>query len=156
VDQREGHVFVNNLMVASEGYRRPLLQFGQPAMLCTKLPRPQAKEVGGNVYVRATASGSAAAPPPLVAWSPAATESCASTFGSLDEFRKQVPAVEAGGRQLDLTPQSVFKSPALGRYDLVQALPGTPAASTLPADIRKLLGWSETDARSAGAYPFRR
>lgn len=66
VDQREGHVFVNNLMVAGEAYRRPLLQFAQPAMLCTKLPRPQAKEVGGNVYVRATASGSTAAPPPLV------------------------------------------------------------------------------------------
>jgi hypothetical protein len=156
VDQREGHVFVNNLMVAGEAYRRPLLQFGQPAMLCTKLPRPQAKEVGGNVYVRATASGSTAAPPPLVTWSPAANESCVSTFGSLDEFRKQVPAAEAGGRQLDLTPPSVFKGPAIGRYDLVQALPGTPAAATLPADIRKLLGWSETDARSAGAYPFRR
>jgi parallel beta-helix repeat protein len=156
VDQREGHVFVNNLMVADEAFRRPLLQFAQPAMLCTKLPRPQAKEVGGNVYVRATASGSTAAPPPLVTWSPAATESCASTFGSLDEFRKQVPAFEAGGRQLDLTPPSVFKGPAFGRYDLLQALPGTPAAATLPADIRKLLGWSETDARSAGAYPFRR
>lgn len=156
VDQRDGHVFVNNLMVASEAFRRPLLQFGQPAMLCAKLPRPQAKEVGGNVYVRATASGSTAAPPPLVTWSPAATEGCASTFASLDEFRKQVPAFETGGRQLDLSPPSVFKGPALGRYDLLQALPGTPAAATLPPDIRKLLGWSETDARSAGAYPFRR
>jgi parallel beta-helix repeat protein len=156
VDQREGHAFANNLIVVSEAYRRPLLQFGQPAMLCTKLPRPQAKEVGGNVYVRATASGSTAAPPPLVTWSPAANDACAATFGSLDEFRKQVPTVEASGRQLDLTPQSVFKSPALGRYDLLQALPGTPAAATIPADIRKPLGWSETDARSAGAYPFRR
>jgi parallel beta-helix repeat protein len=156
VEQREGHVFVNNLMVAGEAYRRPLLQFGQPAMLCTKLPRPQAKEVGGNVYVRATASGSTAAPLPLVTWSPAANESCVSTFGSLDEFRKQVPAVEASGRQFDLTPPSVFKGPVFGRYDLLQALPGMPATATLPADIRKLLGWSETDARSAGAYPFRR
>jgi hypothetical protein len=26
----------------------------------------------------------------------------------------------------------------------------------LPADVRKLLGWSEEDARSPGAYPLRR
>ncbi|MGD0200947.1 MAG: right-handed parallel beta-helix repeat-containing protein [Bryobacteraceae bacterium] len=154
VDQREGHVFVNNLMVASEAYRGPLLQFEQPAPLCTKLPRPQAKEVDGNVYVRAALPGAAAAAPPLILWSPAATDSCVSTLGSLDEFRKLAPAFEASGRQLDRTPRSIFKGPDLGRYELLDALPGTPGL--VPADVRKLLGWSEEEARSPGAYPFRR
>ena len=40
VDQREGHVFVNNLMVASEAFRRPLLQFGQPAIALREAPAP--------------------------------------------------------------------------------------------------------------------
>ena len=156
VDQREGHVFVNNLMVASEAYRKPLLEFAQPKSLCAKLQRPMAKEIGGNVYVRASLPGATAAPLPLIVWSPAATEICVSRLGSLDEFRKLVPAFEGGGRQLDRTSRSIFKGPDLGRYELLQALPGTPGGPTLPADIRKLLGWSEDDARSPGAYPWRR
>jgi parallel beta-helix repeat protein len=151
VDQREGHVFVNNLLVASEAYRKPLLRFEEPAALCAKLPRPMAKEVNGNVYVRATAPAT-----PLVVWSPAATDSCVTTAGSLDEFRQLVPAFEGNGRQLDRTPRSVFKGPDVGRYELLQALPGTPGGETLPPDIRKLLGWSEEEARTPGAYPFRR
>jgi len=155
VDQREGHVFVNNLLVASEAYGKPLLRFEQPPSLCAKLPRPMAKAVDGNVYVRPIVPG-ATAPPPLVVWSPAATYSCVSTLGSLDEFRKLVPAFEAGGWQLDRTPRSIFKGADLGRYELVQAPPAASRGETLPADVRKLLGWSEEEARSPGAYPFRR
>jgi hypothetical protein len=157
VDQREGHVFVNNLMVASESYHRPLLQFEQPRSLCAKLPRPQAKQVGGNVYVRASLPGESGATgaPPLILWSPTETESCVARLGSLDEFRKLAPAFEADARQFDRTPRSIFRGPDLGRYELLEALPGTVEGETLPADVRKLLGWSEEDARSPGAYPFR-
>jgi len=149
VDQREGHIFVNNLMVASEAYRNPLLQFEQPAALCAKLPRPAAKQVGGNVYVRAGAG-----PTPLLTWSPAATESCVTKLGSLDEFRKLMPSFERDGRQLDRTPRGIFKGPDVGRYELLEPLPGA-TEEALPADVRKLLGWSEEDAKSKGAYPFR-
>jgi hypothetical protein len=157
VDQREGHVFANNLMVASEAYHRPLLQFEQPRSLCAKLPRPQAKQVGGNVYVRASLPGESGATgaPPLILWSPTETESCVARLGSLDEFRKLAPAFEADARQFDRTPRSIFRGPDLGRYELLEALPGTVEGETLPADVRKLLGWSEEDARSPGAYPFR-
>jgi hypothetical protein len=149
VDQREGHVFVNNLLVAGDAYTRPLLRFEQPAPMCAKLPRPQAKQVGGNVYVRAAS----AAPAPLITWSPASGGNCMVTAGSLDEFRKLAPAFEETGRQLDRTPRSIFKGPDLGRYELLEAL---PVKETLPLDVRKLLGWSEQEAQSPGAYPFRR
>ena len=151
VDQREGHIFVNNLMVASDSFHKPLLRFEQPASLCAKLTRPMAKEVNGNVYVHTTATGTAAVLP-LAQMSPASTDSCVAPLSSLDEFRKLVPAFEASGRQLDRTPRSVFKSPEVGRYELLQAVPG---GAPLPADIQKLLGWSPEEARSAGAYPFR-
>ena len=42
VDEREGHVFVGNLLVASESFRKPLLRFEQPKALCAQLTRPQA------------------------------------------------------------------------------------------------------------------
>ncbi len=151
VDQREGHVFVNNLMVASGHFHKPLLRFEQPASLCARLTRPMAKEVNGNVYVRADLPGAASGP--LVQMSPTATDNCVSPLGSLAEFQKLVPAFESSGRQFDRTPRSVFKSPDLERYEPLQAIPG---GETLPADVRKLLGWSEEEAHTAGAYPFRR
>jgi hypothetical protein len=160
VDQREGHVFVNNLMVASEAYRGPLVRFEQPASLCAKLPRPMAKEINGNVYVRASVAGvtpgTTAEAPPLIVWSPTGTGSCVSRLGSLEEFRKLAPAFEVSGRQLDATPRSVFKGPDVGRYELLHALPGTAGGELLPADVRKLLGWSEEESRTPGAYPFGR
>jgi len=148
VDQREGHVFVNNLLVASDSFRKPLMQFEQPGALCAKLTRPAAKEIAGNIYARQASQGT-----PLIAWSPVATESCISRFNSLDDFRKAAPAFEAGGRQLDQSPRSIFKGPDLGRYELRKPLAGTPPGAAMPADVRKLLGWSEEQSRTPGAYP---
>lgn len=153
VDQREGHVFVNNLLAASESSRRPLLRFEQPAALCKQLPRAQAQQLDGNVYVRAAASGGETKLP-LATWGPAATESCVATVASLEELRGLAHGMEASGRQLDRTPRSVFRGIDVDRYDLQLAVPGL--AGGTPEDVRKLLGWSEEEARTAGAYPFRR
>ncbi|QOY88687.1 right-handed parallel beta-helix repeat-containing protein [Paludibaculum fermentans] len=153
VDQREGHVFVNNLLAASEASRRPLLRFEQPAALCAQLPRPQAQVLDGNVYARAALPG-VETKAPLATWGPAATESCVATAVSLEELRGLASGFEAGGRQLDRTPRSVFQGVDVGRYELLQPLPGL--AGGLPADVRKLLGWSEQEARTTGAYPVGR
>ncbi len=149
VDQREGHIFVNNLLVSSDAFTGPLLRFEQPAALCSKLQRAAASEIDGNVYVRATAA-------PLVLWSPAATNTCMTTAASLDDFRKLAPSFEERGKQLDSTPRSIFQGPDLGHFQLLKPLPATPASLTLPAEVKKLLGWSDADTRTPGAYPFRR
>jgi hypothetical protein len=150
VDQREGHVFVNNLIVAGESYRKPLLRLEQPKALCERLERPQVSELDGNIYVRAAGAGRT-----LIVWSPAATDNCLTELESLESLRKLMPAFEARGRYVDSSPGAIFKSPDLRNYALIRALPGSPSAWALPADVRKLLGWAEQDSRSAGAYPFR-
>ena len=154
VHERDGHEFVNNLLVASDAYTRPLLQFEQPKSLCGKLTTPQAAAVDGNVYVRPTvaAGGTPVAPAPLVVWSPAATDTCLSPLSSLEELRKAAPGVEAQGRYLDRAPSSVFRSPDLANYGLTQPLPGARPA-TVPPEVRRLLGWSEAQAQTVGAYP---
>jgi hypothetical protein len=152
VHEREGHVFVNNLMVSSEAFNRPLAAFEQMGVSCEKLPRPQAKEIGGNVYVRA-AWPDAAAASPLIVWSPNTKDACTARAASLEEFRKLAPAFEEGARQFDRTPRTVFQGPDLANYRLREPLPG---GQTIPADILKLLGWSEKDAKTQGAYPFQR
>ena len=148
VDEREGHVFVNNLLAASDAYTQPLLRFEQPKSLCEKLPRPQATAIDGNAYVRRDSEGAG----PLVVWSPAGTGTCLSPFGSLDEFRKAVPSAESAGQYFNRSPESIFKSPILDRYELAQPLPGAPAGRPLPPDVRKLLGW-KGEQSTPGAYP---
>jgi hypothetical protein len=156
VDAREGHAFVDNLLVASDTYGQPLLRFEQPKALCATVTRPQAAIVDANVYVRASkgADGGDAKPVPLITWSPAATETCLASAASLDELRALAPALEAHGQSLDLSPRTVFKGPELGRYELRRPLPG-PARDAAPLDVLKVLGWRAQDSRTAGAYPLR-
>jgi len=142
---------VNNLLVASDSYRLPLLRFEQPKALCSRLMRPMEKEIDGNVYVRATVPGEPQ--PTLVTWSPAPTDSCSLSFTTLDQFGKGASGVEGYESLLDLTPRSVFKGADLGRYDL-QPKSGVPKGrGVAPDDVRKLLGWSEQDGQWPGAYP---
>jgi parallel beta-helix repeat protein len=145
VHEREGHVFVNNLLVAGDSYNRPLLRFEQPQALCAKLTKPQATQVGGNVYVRAASTA------PLITWSPAGGEKCLAAPAAIEEFRKIAPAFEETGRQLDRTLRSIFKGPDVGRYELREAIRGK---EDIPAEVRTLLGWSEQQARTPGAFPF--
>jgi hypothetical protein len=150
VDQREGHVFVNNLMVADESFPEPLLRFDQPSALCARLTRPQATRVDGNVYVRAAVPGTSM---PLAALAPTQGADCAATAMSLADVRSKAPQFEAHGRQLDRTSRAMFKSPDVDGYELRQPI---PAAATTPADVLKQIGWSSAKARTVGAYPFRK
>jgi hypothetical protein len=154
VEQREGHVFVNNLMVASDGFRGALARFVQSAGLCSRLTRPEAKEVNGNVYVRPVPAVAPAAAVPLVEWAPVpGGASCQAAPSSVEEFQKVAAGYEAAGKQMDRTPRSVFKGFDVGRYELREAI---PAGAVTPADVRKVLGWSEADAKTAGAFPAKK
>ena len=153
VDQRDGHVFAGNLLVASETFAPARsLRFEQPQALCAQLARPQAKQVDGNVYVR---YGGAAAP--LAVYSPLPGESCQVEFGSLEELRQLQPGIEARGTSFLDYAGALFRSPELRRLELARALPGLKAADDLvPAEVRRLLGWPEKGTLAPGAFQARR
>jgi parallel beta-helix repeat protein len=155
LDQREGHIFLHNVMAATDSFHDPLLKFVQSsASLCGKLVHPEATLVDGNVYIRA-ASADAAAAPPLIVYAPTDGPNCTSQLASLDDFRKLQPAFEKNGVQIDRSPRSVLRGPDLGHFELQRALPNAPAINFLPPEVRSLLGWSEADAKTPGAYPLR-
>jgi hypothetical protein len=155
LEQREGHIFLHNLMAASDSFRGPLLEFVQrPPSLCGKLQHAQAAEVDGNVYLRA-ASTAPDAPEPLIVYAPSQGENCASRLASLDDFRKLELAFEKNGIEIDRSPRSVLKGPDLGHFELQRLLPNAPAMNFLPSEVRSLLGWSEAEAKTPGAYPLR-
>jgi parallel beta-helix repeat protein len=153
LEQREGHIFVHNVMAATDSYRDPLLNFLQkPSALCGKLTNPMATAVDGNVYIRA-ASADSGTPEPLIAYAPSQAAGCNSQLATLDDFRKLQPAFEKDGVEIDRSPRSVLRGPDLGHFELRAALPNTPAKNFLPAEVRALLGWSESEAQTPGAYP---
>jgi parallel beta-helix repeat protein len=155
LEQREGHIFLHNLMAASDSYHDPLLEFLQKSSLCGKLKNAQATEVDGNVYLRAASAAVSGVPAPLIVYAPSEGENCASRLASLDDFRKLQPAFEKNGVQIDRSPRSVLKGPDLGHFELQRALPDAPAINFLPPEVSSLLGWTKAEAKTPGAYPLR-
>ena len=149
VDEREGHVFVGNLLVASESFRKPLLRFEQPKALCARLTRP-AGEGGRRQRLRARRRASG----PLVVWSPVAGESCQVELGSLEELRKLQPGFEARGRVLERLRRRALPEPRAASYELARLLPGLAPVDDLPAEVARLLGWPAAQPRTPGAFPL--
>ena len=153
VAERDGHIFVGNILAADPGHTSALLFFSQRKALIEKLTAPQVSRLEGNVYVRAQPAGATTGPAPLITWAPVDTATLERPFASLDEFRTAYPKLEAGSLALGAGPGAVFKSPTLQRFELTQPL---TIEAKAPADVLKLLGWSEADARTPGAYPAKK
>jgi hypothetical protein len=143
VAEREGHVFVNNLVVASASTRGPLLQAEQAPALCGKLTKPMLSQVDGNIYVRP-----AGITAPLAQWSPADTPNCTAAPATLSELGQVAPGVDAKSRQIDGTSRDVFKAPDLMRYELRTPL---KTAVPTPSAVLKMMGWKK--GGTVGAYP---
>jgi len=150
---RDGHIFVGNVVAADPGHTNALLVFNQQNALIKKLTAPQVSHLEGNVYVRALPAGATTASAPLITWAPVDTATLERPFASLDEFRAAYPKFEAGSLSLAAAPGAVLKSPTLRRLELTQPL---TIEAKAPADVLKLLGWSEADARTPGAYPAKK
>jgi parallel beta-helix repeat protein len=148
VDKREGHVFVGNLLVAEEGFRKPLARFEQTPVLCGRLTRPQVARLDANVYVRRVADAAL----PLLVWSPVSGETCQVDLQSLDALRAIDPRFEEHGRFVGNPSGAIFKSVELANYEPIIDVVGPMAGDTLPAPVRSLLGWPEAAARVPGAY----
>jgi parallel beta-helix repeat protein len=149
VDEREGHVFVNNLISGDKNYERQLLFVWQPDPLCKRLAKPQLKQLDYNMYVRGLDKTR-----PLILWSSALNDHCQQlALDSPDGIHKLYPEFSANSKYFANDNVPLFKSPELGNYELLQTFPGYKSASPLPAEVSKLLGISKKDIRYIGAYP---
>lgn len=148
VDERDGHVFVNNLLVGDENFTRSPLFVWQPAAICEKVNKPQFKQLDHNVYVR----GIDKPPYPLMLWSPAANEKCQTEFESLEELRKVRPEFSANDFYFPNFDGPLFKGRELGNYQLLSAFPAAKAGAQIPAEISKLLHQAKKENRYVGAY----
>lgn len=145
VDERVNHIFVGNLVTADASFAQPLVLVGLTKPLLGKLTDSPMSRVEGNVYVRP--AGSTA---PIVSWAPVSATTLERSYATLEDFRGAQPKLEAGSKALTTELGALFKSPLLGNLELTR--PVTIEAKT-PPEVLKLLGWTEADARTPGAYP---
>ncbi len=146
VDERYGHVFVNNLLTGDAGFDRPLLLVWQPAVLCEKLSETPLKQFDNNVFVKQNDSYKT-----LAFWSPSKAENCQSEIKSLEELKNLSGASDKSlvleGRHLPL-----FKSAVLDNYKLLDEFPGKTTATEIPANVKKLIGIQADVKGFVGAY----
>lgn len=150
VEERDGHMFVNNLLTANAGFRGPLLQFRQPGQMYERLKQPQVKRLDYNMYVCTKNSHSQ----PLIAWSPTAAGNHSVGFESPDDLHKLHSEFSAHSKVFADYEGPLFRSVQLGNYELLKAFPGSETATPLPSEIRALLGWEKQDSRFPGALPL--
>ena len=143
VDQREGHAFVGNLLVADEEFRRPLVVFAQSASLRDRLTEPQFAALDFNVYVRRT--------PPAGTLS--SVYPIATDFQSAEDLRAGLSTFEANSRSYPDYFGPVFKSERLDRFELLPEFPAAESSAPLPDDVLQALGWSRRTATFPGAFP---
>ncbi len=147
VDQRDGHIFVNNLMVADASLNRPHLFVWQRAMLCDRLRDPQFSVIDNNVYVK---NGDRRAMP-LILWSPAQEEQCIVALNSPAELNVRLPQFET--KSILVTDNQVFLSPELKNFRLLPSFAGNAAAAPVPQELWSSFRLKKKPIPWVGAYP---
>lgn len=151
VEERYGHIFVNNLLTGDANFNRPLMLVWQPAVLCQKLDKSPFSQYDYNVYVRSAENTFKT----LVYWSPATNSDCQTSVESLDDMKKIFAGSSAHSKVYQSANLPLFKSKELGNYQIISAFPGAKAGAQLPAEVEKLLNLTKKNGTYIGAYPVK-
>lgn len=111
VDERDGHVFEHNLLVADKSYDRELLYAHQMEEQCEQLTEPPFAALDNNVYVRVREIGQS----PFIHLSPVREDLCSADLDSLAEFKTLNTGFETNSRDWSGFKGSVFMDAA--NYD---------------------------------------
>ena len=148
VGERQGHVFVNNLLVADETFAGPMLEFKQSAVLKDRLKDPEAKEIDGNVYVRRARPTVQT----FIEWSPVQNENGLVATTTLEEFQKLDSRFEAKALSFPDYWGPLFQSTDLHNFKLLSSFPGSTSGVPLAPAIRELWKLKPNQTVFPGAY----
>jgi len=149
VEERDRHVFINNLLTGEITFERPLMFVWQLATLCEKLTEPQLSQFDYNIYVRHASK----AKYPLMLWSPAANENCQFGIDSLETLNKLYSDFASNSKYFSSYDGPIFKSLELKNFQLLKTFLGTKLGLQIPDKISKLLNGNKKTDRYIGAYP---
>lgn len=151
VEERDGHVFVNNLFVMDEDAPRPLLYIWQPPYMCQRLNNSQLRAFDHNIYVRRSNTNNS----PLMLWSPAGNEKCRAAINSPEELTGLYPDFSKNSKYLQNYNEPVFVDAANGDFHLLKEFAEKYTGTKLPDKVVKAMGLSNKDTSFIGAYPVK-
>jgi hypothetical protein len=122
-------------LVADQSFNRNLLKASQAKELCGNLKDAQFSKLDGNVYIRSNKSSKM----PIINWSPAKGESCIANYNTLSDFKTNNSKFEKNGRELTRDIHSVFKSPELANYELLDAIKKISFKVPVSKEIQELV-----------------
>ncbi len=150
VDERDGHVFMNNLIVKNNSLQNPLLEVSQELSLCDTLSTLQLKQLDHNVYV--TQSGKDIAP--LIVWSTVKDDTCEYRFNSVVELNEKHSNFAANSMYFKDYAGPLFQDAKQKNFNLVTDFPDFKGSGELPKNIRELLDLKIDEDIYIGAYPI--
>ncbi len=145
VDQRIGHIFVNNLLTSDENFKRPLLFVWQSSTICKKVIQQPLKEIDYNTYVRRTNNTDV----PIIFWSPAKTDNCQQAFYSPSDLNVMFPKFSVHSKFFSNYNGPLFKSIELKNFEILKSFPEFENAMTIPSELNK---WFDKNIHYVGAY----
>ncbi|MFC2137238.1 right-handed parallel beta-helix repeat-containing protein [Bacteroidota bacterium] len=149
VDERYGHIIINNLMYGNEDFQRPLLFTWQRNDVCDRLKESQVKEMNHNVYIHNVQENSKS----FLIWSPDINADCQNEYVSFDKFKSTYPALSTSSSFYNTKEITVFKGIQVKNLKVLESFDGIKNASKLPEEIDKLLGIDSNTSPYIGAYP---
>jgi parallel beta-helix repeat protein len=149
LENRNGHVFVNNLMCGDEHFDRPFVFIWQDSTVCSKTLTPDLVRFDHNLYIRSRFQEESR----LMLWCPAENESCRYTFYSMEEVQKVINPFEQNSRLMFTEPRGIFQSPEFRNFHTVKDLPLSVKAAGVPAEVERLMMPEGGNVDYVGAYP---
>ncbi|MEJ2616488.1 MAG: right-handed parallel beta-helix repeat-containing protein [Ignavibacteriaceae bacterium] len=149
IDERDGHIFENNLIAADKNFNKPLLFVWQPESICDKINNSQLKALDYNIYVRTSDDTSGS----LIYWSPANNNSCRVTLNSPEALHNLHPELSSHSKYFPDYHGPLFKSFELHNYHLLQEFPAANSGTEIPAKIGGMLSQHKKGKNYIGAYP---
>ncbi len=147
VDERENHVFVNNLMVDTMGLEFPLLYVWQPSEMCDRQNTPTLKTFDNNVYVKTTEEEN----PTIVLWSPAENEKCQVKITSPEEVNALYESFEANSKFFNGFNGTLFTEEDSMNIEVVSNFEGHSVATDIPGNVQEAAGWTDVQEPFIGA-----
>ena len=149
VDERDGHVFMNNLVVQNDEVEDAMLEAWQAPELCDTLETPHFKYLDHNVYVNQIEDFSG----PQFIYSAVQQDSCIFPLNSVEELNELQNEFSGNSILLKGDDTPVFLDAGNLDFRLQSEFPGLDAAGNLPERIRELLDNKEKSPY-IGAYPL--
>lgn len=143
VDERDEHVFVNNLMVDTVGMETPMLYVWQPAEMCERLNESTLKTIDNNLYIKKTKEEE-----PLISlWSPADNEDCQARIYSPKDLNALYESFEANSKLHNGYEGTVFAEDVQVSSDFEDH----NVATTIPEKVKEAAGWTDIQTPFIGA-----